>query len=240
MPGFVPFELFFSRGETMSDLYSFLDAIRAGEKEQVLTMLAEKQDLALTTTEGGVSVVMLAVYYGQWDLARAIAAGKHELSFHEAVTLGELDQVTRQVHAEPVLANQLSPDGYPPLGLAAFFGQMAAMDVLLANGADPNITANNQMRVTPLHSAVANSSSELAEAMAQRLMEHGAHPNVVQQGGWTPLHEVANRNMLKTAELLLSHGADPTIANDDGTTSIDLARQQGYLQMADLLGKAKE
>jgi ankyrin repeat protein len=60
-------------------------------------------------------------------------------------------------------------------------------------------------------------------------------PNVVQQRGFTPLHEAALRGHAELVRLLLAHGADPAARNEDERTPADLARERGLAAIASLL-----
>ncbi len=219
----------------MSEYQDFLQAIENGNEHQALAMLEDQPQLAEAANPAGVTAVLLARYIGKPALSEEIARRKHRLSFYEAVVLGRLDQVHTLLESDPLLVNQLSPDGFPPLGLAAFFGQLEVLKYLLERGGDPNLSASNAMRVAPLHSAVAFSDPQVAYAMARLLVESGAQVNAIQQGGWTPLHEVAESNQLETAGLLLANGADPHAGNDDGLTPLALAQSKTLGQMVALL-----
>jgi ankyrin repeat protein len=219
----------------MTGYQEFMQAIENGSAQKALAMLEKQPDLAEAANEDGVTAVLLARYMGMPDLAEEIARRKPRLSFYEAIVLGRLEQVRAWVASDPTQVDQLSPDGFPPLGLAAFFGQLAVLRDLLEQGADPNLSASNAMRVAPLHSAVAFGDPQVAGAMARLLVKSGSQVNARQQGGWTPLHEVADSNQLETAELLLANGADPNARNDDGLTPLALARRKSFDQMVALL-----
>jgi ankyrin repeat protein len=219
----------------MSENQEFIRTIEHGDQQKALAMLENQPQLAEAVNPAGVTAVLLARYMGMPPLAEEIARCKRRLNFYESIVLGRLEPVRAWVDSNPMLVNQLSPDGFPPLGLAAFFGQQVVLQYLLELGADPNLSASNAMRVAPLHSAVAYGDPQVACAMARLLVEAGAQVNAVQQGGWTPLHEAADKDQLETAELLLSNGADPDAANDDGLTPLALARRKSFDQMAALL-----
>jgi ankyrin repeat protein len=116
---------------------------------------------------------------------------------------GDLDRLKILAAEDTELIGSYSPDGFTPLGLAAFFGRKDVLDFLLAHGANPNAASKNQMRVMPLHSAVAHRQPEIATAMVESLLSNGAKVNVAQDGGWTPLHQAAAHGQIEIIKLLL-------------------------------------
>jgi ankyrin repeat protein len=183
--------------------------------------------------------VLVAVYYGHPALAEVLLAVGPEPDVFEAAATGRAQRVAAQLAGEPALANAFSPDGFTPLGLAAYFGHQDVAEALLARGADPNLAARNPMRVQPLHSAVANRDSAAALALAELLLRHGADANARQEGGNTPLHEAAFHGEAALARLLLAYGADPAQANTEGQTPLSLAEKHGHAEVLALLRDAR-
>jgi ankyrin repeat protein len=121
-----------------------------------------------------------------------------------------------------------SADGFTALHLAAFFGQPAVARLLLERGADPNPWASGDLRVQPLHSAVAGDHAEVAEM----LVLGGADIDAAQRLGYTPLMGAAQNGMAATVELLLARGAAPKARNDDVLTAAELADRAGHHEVA--------
>jgi uncharacterized protein len=171
-----------------------------------------------------------------------------------AVTGGDVDTVRALVSEEPALASARDADGLPVLLLALFHRQRAAADALLE--ADPELGV--------LEAAAAGRADRLRELLAadpaaieertpegfttlglaaflggpevvRILLEHGADPNLRQQGGFVPLHEAAHSDDVEMAELLLDHGADPALAADDGRDATRIAADDGSDRVAALL-----
>ena len=69
------------------------------------------------------------------------------------------------------------------------------------------------------------------------LLEHGADPNIREQGGFTPLHAAAQNGDEQMIRTLLFGGADLTIAGNDGKTALDLAMEAGHEKATLLLGE---
>lgn len=180
-----------------------------------------------------VSPILDALYHGRVDEADHLldAAGAQSLTIHEAAAMGAIDRITELVDADPTSANAWAPDGFQPLGLAAFFGRREAVELLLARGGEVNTPARNAFKVTSLHAALAGPQP----GIARLLVAAGADVNMRQQAGFTPLHEAAHIGDVDLCKLLLEHGADRSAKEDNGKTPADTAREHGHTALADLL-----
>lgn len=192
---------------TSSDL---ADAIKQNDNARVETILAADPALVNAKTEDGISMVMLALYYGRNDIAKSLVTHNAQLDLFDAAALGDVDRARGWLAMQPQLANTIAPDGFTALGLASFFGHLHVVDALLEYHADPNIAAQNAMRVAPLHSAVAGNHF----AVAAKLVEAGANVNAVQADGFTPLMGAAQNGNAELTRLLLDHGADRNARTD--------------------------
>lgn len=217
------------------DVDGLITAIRTGNAAAVDAALEADPGLAGVRDRSGVSLVCVAVYAGQDVIAQRLAAGRDDLDVFEASALGDAERVRAIVGADPTRAAAYSPDGFHPLGYACFFGRRQVFDVLLAARADVAAPSRNAMQVRPLHSAAAHTDPGIALYLTSRLLAAGASPNVVQQRGFTPLHEAARRGHRELVELLLQHGADAGALDADGRTPVDLARGRGDVAIVDLL-----
>jgi uncharacterized protein len=208
-----------------------VNAVKAGDLPQVRSLLSADPTLALTRTPEGISVVLLSIYYGHTDVAALLLESAPEMDIFEAAALGKSGRVIDLLEEDPDLINANAPDGFTPLGLAAFFRHPDTVKVLLEHGAHPSQPAANTTRVQPLHSAVA--SQQLA--IADMLLNAGADVNARQQHGYTPLHAAAANGQLDMVYLLLKWGADLTAATENGQTPLSLAEAQGHDEVAELL-----
>jgi ankyrin repeat protein len=177
------------------------------------------------------SAILAALYNRQNDEALRLADIAGELTIWEAAALGRVETIDRLLDHHPSLVNEFGADGHVPLGLAAFFGRVEAVKRLLLRGADAGATAQNFMKVQPLHAAVAARSTE-AVAM---LLDHGADVNARQQVGYTPLMGAASGGLDDIVNLLLQHGADPSVVSEDGKSAADVAREHGHTAIAEKL-----
>jgi len=154
-----------------------------------------------------VSELLQAVYRGDQARVEEMLAAEPELDVFEAAAVGDVDRLRRLLDEDAGLANAWAEDGFQPLGLASFFGHVEAARLLVEHGAEVNSASRNEMKVMPLHSAVASSDAEARYELAKLLLEHGADPNVRQQDDFTPLMEADQNGDARLRELLVEHGA---------------------------------
>jgi uncharacterized protein len=204
---------------TPSDLIA---AVKAGEADSVVALLARDPSLAGARDEQGLSAVMLALYHRHDAVREALLAAEPQLDVLEAAALGRADRLRQHLAADPGAVGARSPEGFTPLHYAAFFGGAGAVTALLEAGAPPDGDADNPLHVRPLHSAVALGDRGAVEA----LLRAGADPNVRQQGGITPLHAAAHADDAELVRMLLDHGADPSAAADDGRDPAAMAGER--------------
>lgn len=207
---------------------TLIDAITAKDLGAARAALAADPASASTPAPGGAAPICFAIYHGQPAIAEAIAEARGDLDIFEATVLGRVDRAGALVDADPALARAVAGDGFPVLGLAAFFGRPAVARLLLDRGADPNQAATNAAKVAPLHAAVAGNQPEIAAW----LLDAGADVNARQQMDYTPLMGAAANARLALFDLLLARGADPSLRTADGKTAADLAREHGHEQIA--------
>jgi ankyrin repeat protein len=183
---------------------TLLDAIAAGDVETVRELVAADATLAGCRDSRGVSARMLARYHGQTEIVGILVDAGPELDVFEAAALGADERLEELLAHDRSLVAARSADGFTPLHLAAFFGHPQAALLLVEHGADVSDVAQNDMRVQPLHSAVA--ARQLG--IAALLLDHGADPNARQQGDHVPLDAARQNGDEALVELLLARGAE--------------------------------
>src|SRR5215218_1068702 len=110
-----------------------------------------------------------------------------------AIKAGDAERVRALVAGDPALAAARDEAGLSAVLTARYHRQDEALESLLA--AEPELDDRDA---------------------AKALLEAGADPNCVQQGGFTPLLAAAHADDAEMAALLLRHGADRGLAADDG------------------------
>lgn len=218
------------RNKLMKEL---IEIIKKGDNHLLTKKLDQDPSIADRKTEQGISLLQFAAYCRNSEAVQTLREHKSQLDIFEAATLGEVERVKQLLHEKPELLNGYSADGFTVLGLAAFFGHLDLAKELLKNGADPNVAANNQFKVAPLHSACATSNLE----MATLLIQNGADANAKQMQNVTPLHSAAHNGELTLVQLLANNGADINAKMDNGQTPLSMAEEAKCKKTADLIKK---
>jgi ankyrin repeat protein len=206
------------------------DAIRAGEFEQVKTIVSADPALVNSRNESGETAVLTAVYNRQKAIANLLVARGATLTIFEACAAGELEHVERLLERQGSV-NEYSNDGWTPLHLAAFFGHARIAELLLAHDADIEARSRNTNGNTPLHAALAGNQ----KMVAGLLVGSGADVNAADGAGWRPLHLAAANNALDLMKALIAQGADIAAVNGEGVTPLAIAEQKNHLEAAALL-----
>ncbi|MEL6674160.1 MAG: ankyrin repeat domain-containing protein [Bacteroidota bacterium] len=215
----------------MKNEEKLITAIRQKDIALVQVLLNHDPALLQQNMPGNISLLMFAAYQRDPELAQAVRPFVRQADIFEAAAIGMEEVVMEEIKRNPILVNSYSPDGFPLLTLACFFGHVELAKSLVESHADVEQVSDNPMKVYALHSAAAAPSLELVSF----LLSYGAQPNVRQAAGVTPLHTAAQAGNLDMVHLLLIHGANPDALMDDGRSAIDMAEESEKDDIADLL-----
>lgn len=115
-------------------------------------------------------------------------------------------------------------NGDNALMIACFKGNRAAVDALLAKGAEVN-----RPGWTPLHYAASSGHNDIV----QLLLDKSAYIDAESPNKTTPLMMAARHGHIRTVKLLLDEGADATLRNDLGMDAIDFAAKYEHDDIAE-------
>lgn len=240
-------------------------AARIGDIETARVLLDAGADVN-DTAASGVSALTQAAHSGHEGLAlfllesgadpNAIDAGYTAL--HAAVLRSQVDLVkallekgaifdTKVVHGSP--GRRFSADysiraqliGRDAFWMAAKYGEVEIVEILLAAGADP--FATDEGGVTTLQVAMGNSGSSLdwrrdrigneeldledeeqrTLTLARILIDIGVDVNAKDNRGRTAIHHAVLKNFPSVVEYLAMRGADINLPNDRDLTPLQLA-----------------
>jgi ankyrin repeat protein len=107
--------------------------------------------------------------------------------------------------------------------LAALYGKLTYVEVLLRRGADP--LATDESLGTPLHDACASGHVDVARALcdaARRAGTLAASLSKVDEDEETPLHHAARGEHAEVVKYLIELGADKSAKSSVGATPLDL------------------
>jgi ankyrin repeat protein len=206
------------------------DLLAQGELDELDAALREDPALAALRHTSGASLLAWAYYVGKPNAVPIVRPHLKTLDAYDAIIVDDIEAV-RQHLAGGWDGNALAPDGFTPLGLAAFFNRPAIFDLLLPLTRDVNEQAQNAQKVAAIHAATAMRSAPMVE----KLLRAGAKPDLVQADGFTPLHAASQHGDATVAGLLLLFGADPKLKNAKGMDAIAHARAGGHEWLAELL-----
>ncbi len=214
----------------------FVKLIQTGATSEIASAVEADPALVEVRDLQGVSALLWSVYAGQpmvrdYLLAQLAARGIL-LDLFEAAAVGDVLRIEDILTADPGASHAFTGDGWTALHLGAGFGTPEAADLLLQHGAQVDAISRNAQRNQPLHAAVALSRN--AETV-KLLLAHGADPNAIQVGGFTPLFSAATANRPDLAEMLIENGARAHHRCDLDKTAADFARERGHIELADWL-----
>jgi ankyrin repeat protein len=209
---------------------TLFDTLAQGDIGAFKAGLAADPAAAMSRNAAGASLLAFAAYYRNPEAVSAVRAALPMIDPYEAIIIGDRPTVEAALSGGWD-ANIRSPDGFTPLGLAAFFNHGEIFELLLPKTRDVNDQATNPQKVAAIHAAAAVHNT----GMVEKLLRVGADANLAQADGFTPLHTATHYGDAALAGLLLLFGANPRIKNAQGQDAIAHARAAGHEWLAERL-----
>lgn len=183
------------------------DAARKGDQAKVVALLKQNPELVFSRDKFGNTPLHVAALHNKPDIAALLLAngadvnarvGKESRNAGETPLTIALNSYQHKEMLELLLThgaevNVLS-GSMPPLFLAVNRDLPDDVELLLANGADPNV--QNLLHIAVLHDRT---------KMLEILLDYGADPNPRDLWGHTPLYYARSK---KAIALLRAHGAE--------------------------------
>ena len=192
------------KGETI-----LMTASRTGVVGVVKRLLSRGAEVNAREDTRGQTALMWAVAQRNYQVVQALidaGANLHvrSLTQHRLVYT---ERMNGAIFDQGVLEAQ---GGFTPLLFAARSGDVESARLLVAAGANVNVTAPNGA------SALVIAAHSNHEALATFLLEHGALVNT-HGAGYAALHAAVLRGNVRLVKTLLTHGADPNMPFTKGT-----------------------
>ena len=129
---------------------------------------------------------------------------------------GTVEEVKAIMKQNPEAINSVNPDGYSPLILACYRGNIAVANFLIHNVKDIN---GSSSMGTPLMAAVVKKNIEIVKL----LLDNKANPNISDASGTTALMFATIFKHYEIVEMLLKAAAIQDLKDIRGKSAIDYA-----------------
>jgi ankyrin repeat protein len=213
--------------------YLITGAIKRGDSQSLRALVAESSNPRAVLSDQvdghhtahacfgkGVTLLQLASFWHNEDVAKTLLGLGAALDFHSACGLGKLETIARILESDPsVIDTQV--DGYYPLQFAITAGRPEVLRYLLEHGDDADrpvkkvcwfvwedeAVAAGQAAWKPIHMATLYSGQ--STALTECLADFGADLNAVSPlGGYGAIHLAAMSGKVAVLEFLVSSGVD--------------------------------
>ena len=186
-------------------------------------------DVGRVHNGGGESLYRFCLFHNHPKCAAMLKA-RGGFALQDAALAGDAARIKALLEDASWAVDTLSPDGWTALHLAAFFGNDAAVDALLEQGASARIMGRAFEQNLAVHAACAG--GRIGKAAFARLVAATGDPDALQKQGYTALMIAAGNGFVGAVDVLLQAGADRACKQSDGKTAADFARERGHGELA--------
>ena len=118
----------------LTPMQQLFDAIKGGRVDEVRQLIGQDPSLKQARDANGASAILVAAYNMKPDVVNALLELGAPVDIFEASVLGKVDRIQEILKSDPARVSEHAPDGFTPVALAAFFGQLAAVKALDRSG----------------------------------------------------------------------------------------------------------
>ena len=136
------------------------------------------------------------------------------INIHQVIAGGDIDALKKQLLSIEGEAINEVVGGMTPIMIAASMGNVAMIDLLFTQGADPD--KRGSMERTALQYATEKNHVEAAK----RLLDYGADIDAFDNGKLTPLIMAANRGYTELGLIYVKKGANVNSQHSQGWTAL--------------------
>ncbi|AZB23545.1 MULTISPECIES: ankyrin repeat domain-containing protein [Chryseobacterium] len=168
-------------------------------------------------------ILLLGLFLGS-----LLSAQEKVKSIFDIARSGTVAEVQELMKQNPDVINQVNENGFSPLILACYRGNIEVAKFLIDNVKDINYKSQQGTALSGL-------SVKYNKDLVVYLLNKKANPNIADETGATPLFWAVKFGNKELAELLLKNKADKSIKDSQGMTPFEYALQTNNKDIINLL-----
>ena len=168
-------------------------------------------------------ILLLGLFLGSF-----LSAQEKVKSIFDIARSGTVAEVQELMKQNPDVINQVNENGFSPLILACYRGNIEVAKFLIDNVKDINYKSQQGTALSGL-------SVKYNKDLVVYLLNKKANPNIADETGATPLFWAVKFGNKELAELLLKNKADKSIKDSQGMTPFGYALQTNNKDIINLL-----
>lgn len=157
-----------------------------------------------------------------------LTAQEKTKSIFDVARNGTVAEVKDLMKQNPDIINQTNENGFSPLILACYKGNVEVGEFLIDHVKDVNYKSQEG-------TALAGLSVKYNKNLTERLLKKNADPNIADSTGSTPLFWAVKFGNKELVELLLKYKADKSVKDSQGMTPFEYALQTNNKEIINLL-----
>lgn len=168
-------------------------------------------------------ILLLTVF-----LSSLVFAQEKAKSIFDIARNGTVTEVQELMKQNPDVINQTNENGFSPLILACYRGNVEVAKFLIDHVKDVNYKSDEGTALSGL-------SVKYNKDLVERLLKKNADPNIADTTGYTPLFWAVKFGNKELVELLLKYKADKTKKDSMGMTPFEYALKTDKKDIINLL-----